>query len=237
MAEIETTDIKFVLSYDGASLSFLHRAKVKGIEVLIERGPESLGMMLSQDELTQLVQWLGGSQQPHPYLTMPVVPNVFLTDKVAKRMEHFTAEMPTVQHIVALCCIEFGVTIAEIMSTKKTDLVCLTRRLTYHLIREFTHLSYPEIGRLFSKNHATIIIACRQADQEIAAHKIFQHGGEEIAVYKTIKKLEKIICERIALKDIESNEKREQPTKERHGQADVRPAGRSHREVPDGVLL
>jgi len=57
----------------------------------------------------------------------------------------------------------FGVTPADIHSSRKTRTVSLARALAMYLARQHTTMSYPEIGRFMGgKNHATVIFACRK---------------------------------------------------------------------------
>ncbi|MCK5000828.1 MAG: chromosomal replication initiator protein DnaA, partial [Anaerohalosphaera sp.] len=59
----------------------------------------------------------------------------------------------------------FGVTTADIHSSKKNRTVSLARSFSMHLARKYTKMSYPEIGRLMGgKNHATVILANRKIE-------------------------------------------------------------------------
>lgn len=62
----------------------------------------------------------------------------------------------------------FGVTIADVHSSKKDRTVSLARSFSMYLARKYTKMSYPEIGRLMGgKNHATVILATRKIDDLI----------------------------------------------------------------------
>jgi chromosomal replication initiator protein len=59
----------------------------------------------------------------------------------------------------------FGVTTADVHSSKKDRTVSLARSFSMHLARKYTKMSYPEIGRLMGgKNHATVILANRKIE-------------------------------------------------------------------------
>ncbi len=59
----------------------------------------------------------------------------------------------------------FGVTTADIYSSKKDRTVSLARSFTMYLSRKYTRMSFPEIGKLLGgKNHATVILACRKVE-------------------------------------------------------------------------
>ena len=59
----------------------------------------------------------------------------------------------------------FGLTPADIHSTKKTRTISLARSVAMYLARKHTPMSFPEIGKFMgNKNHATVILACRKVE-------------------------------------------------------------------------
>ena len=59
----------------------------------------------------------------------------------------------------------FGITPADVHSSKKDRTVSLARSFSMYLTRKYTKMSYPEIGKLMgNKNHATVILACRRIE-------------------------------------------------------------------------
>ena len=59
----------------------------------------------------------------------------------------------------------FGITPADIHSSKRDRTVSLARSYTMYLARKHTKMSFPEIGKLLgNKNHATVIMACRKVE-------------------------------------------------------------------------
>ncbi len=59
----------------------------------------------------------------------------------------------------------FGVTTADVHSSRKDRTVSLARSFSMYLARKHTKMSYPEIGRLMGgKNHATVILANRRVE-------------------------------------------------------------------------
>ena len=60
----------------------------------------------------------------------------------------------------------FGVTPADVHSSRKTRTISLARSVAMYLARKHTSMSFPEIGRFMgNKNHATVILACRKIQQ------------------------------------------------------------------------
>ena len=65
----------------------------------------------------------------------------------------------------------FGVTTADVHSSKKDRTVSLARSFSMYLARKYTRMSYPEIGRLMGgKNHATVILANRKVEEMVQSN-------------------------------------------------------------------
>jgi chromosomal replication initiator protein len=63
----------------------------------------------------------------------------------------------------------FGITPADVHSSRKDRTVSLARSFSMYLARKHTRMSFPEIGRLLgNKNHATVILACRRIEDLLA---------------------------------------------------------------------
>jgi len=60
----------------------------------------------------------------------------------------------------------FGITPADIHSSRKDRTVALARHFGMYLIRKHTRMSSSEIGRFMgNKNHATVLLACKKIEQ------------------------------------------------------------------------
>ncbi len=79
----------------------------------------------------------------------------------------------------------FGVTTADVHSSKKDRTVTMARAFSMYLARKYTKMSYPEIGRLMGgKNHATVIIATRKIQDLVSRNaevKWIGSAGNRIA--------------------------------------------------------
>lgn len=89
----------------------------------------------------------------------------------------------------------FGLTTADIHSSKKDRTVSTARSISMYLARKYTNMSYPEIGRLIgNKNHATVILACRKVEDILERNGEFNWksaSGNRLMKAKTlIKKIE-----------------------------------------------
>jgi len=71
--------------------------------------------------------------------------------------------LESIDHTVATY---FGLTPADLHTSRKTRTIALARGIAMYLARKHTDMSFPEIGRFMgNKNHSTVILATRKIDQ------------------------------------------------------------------------
>lgn len=84
----------------------------------------------------------------------------------------------------------FGITPADIHSSKKDRTVSLARAFSMYIARKYTKMSFPEIGRAMgNKNHATVILACRKIEDFLARNaevKWMGPAGNRLAKAKDV---------------------------------------------------
>jgi chromosomal replication initiator protein len=95
--------------------------------------------------------------------------NEKISPEIARQVlaEHISRTDPIVHisDIEAAATTFFGITPADVHSSKKDRTVSLARSYSMYLARKYTDMSFPEIGRLMgNKNHATVILACRKIE-------------------------------------------------------------------------
>jgi chromosomal replication initiator protein len=93
----------------------------------------------------------------------------------------------------------FSLTPADLHSVRKDRTASLARHFSMYLARKLTRLSTPEIGRCMgNKNHATVIVACRQVEAMLGQNaQLHWQGpsGNRVAKAKTVlASLENIIA-------------------------------------------
>ena len=71
------------------------------------------------------------------------------------------------QKIRACVATHFSVTEDEILSAGRAARITWPRQVAIYLTRELTDLSLPAIGESFSRNHATVLHACRRVDERL----------------------------------------------------------------------
>lgn len=67
----------------------------------------------------------------------------------------------TAREIIAEVCSEHGVRVSEVIGPRRWGYLIKPRHVAMKRIRDELGYSYPLIGRIFGRDHATIIWACR----------------------------------------------------------------------------
>ena len=84
----------------------------------------------------------------------------------------------------------FGITPANIHSSKKNRTVAMARHFSMYLVRKHTNMSSSEVGRFMgNKNHATVLLACKKIEEQIKRNaELHWHGpaGNKISNTKTV---------------------------------------------------
>ena len=68
----------------------------------------------------------------------------------------------TLGHIEATVSAFFGITPADIHSSRRTRTVSTARMICFFLARRYTQMSYPEIARAMGKNHSSAVLAVQR---------------------------------------------------------------------------
>ena len=106
--------------------------------------------------------------------------------------EHLARTDPIVHisDIESVVATYFGVTPANIHSSKKDRTIAMARHYSMYLARKHTNMSFPEIGRYMGgKNHATVILACKKVNgqtQRNAELRWQSLAGNRLAKAKTV---------------------------------------------------
>jgi chromosomal replication initiator protein len=84
----------------------------------------------------------------------------------------------------------FGLTCADIHSSKKDRTISLARHFSMYLARQHTNMSSPEIGRFMGgKNHATVLLACKKLEDMLkrnAEVRWIGPSGNKISKTRTV---------------------------------------------------
>ena len=67
--------------------------------------------------------------------------------------------------IIAQVCDRHGVAVEEVMGRSRFKRVCTARKEAYAMLRE-ERLSYPTIGRMFGRDHTTVVDGVQRYERD-----------------------------------------------------------------------
>ena len=86
-----------------------------------------------------------------------------LAERALRDLIRQTGPVVMLSDIEAGVAIYFGLTPADLHTSRKARTLALARGIAMYLARKHTDMSFPEIGRFMgNKNHSTVILACRR---------------------------------------------------------------------------
>jgi chromosomal replication initiator protein len=89
------------------------------------------------------------------------------TDALADHLAR-TGSALTLGDIEAAVAAYFGITPADIHSSRRTKTVSVARMVAMFLARRHTRMSYPEIGKFMGKNHSSAVLAVQRMESILA---------------------------------------------------------------------
>lgn len=127
-------------------------------------------------------------------ITKPLTLSV-ATEALADHL-HNTQRVLGVDEIDQTVATYFGLSPADLHTSRKTRTIALARGVAMYLARKHTDMSYPEIGRFMGdKNHSTVILANRRIAKQLAEDAVVARqtpaGLQEERLQEIVSKIEK----------------------------------------------
>jgi chromosomal replication initiator protein len=124
-----------------------------------------------------------------------------LAERAIHDLARQTAPVVLLSDIESVVAIYFGLTPADLHTSRKSRTIALARGITMYLARKHTDMSFPEIGRfLGNKNHSTVILASRRISRLLQANAsvnwITPAGLKEQNLAVLVDELEQQCCQR-----------------------------------------
>lgn len=86
----------------------------------------------------------------------------------------------TVDRILSTVAKKYGVTSTDILSKKRTQDIAFARHVAIYITRAVTELSLPAIGKVFSRDHTTVMSSCNVIENEMISNSKFHTDINEM---------------------------------------------------------
>ena len=98
-------------------------------------------------------------------------------DIAASCLQELTGGVVPTQVIIdkVFTCInkKYGIDRKTLVGKSRTKDVAFTRHIAIYLIREMTDMSYPSVGKIFDRNHSTVISSCEIIEKKLSSDPLF----------------------------------------------------------------
>lgn len=105
-------------------------------------------------------------------------------DIAANCLQEFTGGVVPTQVIIdkIFTCIDrkYNIDKKTLIGKSRTKEVAFTRHIAIYLIRELTDMSYPSVGKIFDRNHSTVISSCEIVEKKLSTDPLFLIGISEL---------------------------------------------------------
>ncbi len=144
---------------------------------IIKKKAEQVSITLSDEVLTFLAENLRSNIRQIEGTIKKLSAIVFLSGRTitmeiaASCLQEITGGVVPVQVVVdkifSAIHNRYGIEKKELLSSKRTKDVAHARHVCIYLIREITEMSYPSIGKMFNRDHSTILASCELVGKKI----------------------------------------------------------------------
>jgi len=80
----------------------------------------------------------------------------------------------TAEKIIDKVAKKYGVTASDVRGKSRTKEISTARHVSIYMIRTLTDLSLPKIGKLFNRNHATVLSSLKTVKTDMANDSVFE---------------------------------------------------------------
>jgi chromosomal replication initiator protein len=139
--------------------------------------PDNVAQYIASHITTNIRELEGSLHRLQAYAALTSVPiSLDLAHQILKDIAPKIKHEVTADGILKLVALEFGVRTTDLKSEKRVRSLTVPRQICIYLIRKHLLISYPEIAKIFAKDHSTIMYACDRIgemlrqDPEIESH-------------------------------------------------------------------
>ena len=106
-------------------------------------------------------------------------PDLLITKKTFEKIDK--------DSIILKVCNYYGVTLEELMSKSRLRKIADARNTLFYIFHKCYKMSSPEVGKIFNKNHATILSGANKIEGFMRFDKVFRKQINQIINIGTIK--------------------------------------------------
>ena len=79
----------------------------------------------------------------------------------------------TVEKIFSAITDHYGISRDDMVGKKREKAIAEARHISIYLIREITEMSFPNIGKLYDRDHTTILSSYQKISRQVKSDPVF----------------------------------------------------------------
>jgi chromosomal replication initiator protein len=186
--EIKTLEERLKTRFEWGLLADIQPPDLELRIAIIRKKAEQVGITLGDDVLTFLAENLRSNIRQIEGAIKKLGATSFLTGtpvtlEVAQGcindlLDGETPVSVTVDKIFAAVCSKYGVRREDLVGQKRTKEIAFARHVALFLIRSITDMSLPNIGKIFSRDHSTVLSSVTAIEKKLRTDPAFRRELE-----------------------------------------------------------
>ena len=175
--EIKTLEDRLKTRFEWGLIADIQAPDLELRIAIIKKKAEQVGVELPEDVLTFLAENLRSNIRQIEGAIKKLGARVFLSGEkidmdlargcISELLGGAEPTSVTVEKIFSSMFQKYGVKKEDLISTKRTKEIALARHITIYVIREVTEMSLPNIGKIFNRDHSTIISSIETIERKL----------------------------------------------------------------------
>ena len=188
--EIKTHEDRLKPRFEWGLIADIQPPDLELRTAIIKKKSEQVGLILPDDVLTFLAENLRANIRQIEGAIKKLGAMSFLSgnhitmdvarDCIADLLDGAEPVTVTVDKIFAAVYKRMNVKREDILSTKRTKDIAAARHATAYLIRNLTEMSYPNIGKLLGRDHATVLSSISAVENKLAQSPVYKSLIDEM---------------------------------------------------------
>ena len=195
--EIQTLEDRLKTRFEWGLIADIQPPDLELRIAILKKKAEQVNIKLPEDVLTFLAENLRSNVRQIEGAIKKLGALCFLSGKTIslETAEGCIAELlggeepasVTVEKIFAAVYKKYGISKEDLIGQKRNKEIAATRHIANYLIREITEMSYPNIAKIFGRNHSTVISSIEIVEKKIKNDKAFELEIENLKKEITVK--------------------------------------------------
>lgn len=174
--EMTTLDDRLRTRFEGGLMADIQPPDLETRMAIIRNKASQLGLLLSDDVVLYIAENITSNirqiEGVIKRLTAykEILDDTITIDSIKRAISDVIRVgtfIPSPDSIINATANYFNMTAADLTGVNRTKGVTEARQISMYLIRTLTNLSLPDIGKIFNRNHSTVLVSIRKIESQI----------------------------------------------------------------------